>query len=52
MALYAGAKRTINQMRYPVYKIAKHTQGRSYYEHGNFSENKGNGERVKGEKKK
>ena len=52
MALYAGARRTIIQMRYPVYKIAKHTQGRSYYEHGNFSENKGNGERVKGEKKK
>ena len=52
MALYAGAVRTINQMRNPVYKIAKHTQGRSYYEHGNFSENKGNGKRLKGEKKK
>jgi hypothetical protein len=39
-------------MRYPVNKIAKHTQGRSYYEHGSFSENKGNGKGIKSEKNK
>ncbi len=39
-------------MLWTVYKMATHTKWRSYYEHGNFSENKGDGERVKGEKKK
>jgi hypothetical protein len=32
--------------------IAYTRTGRSYYEHGNFSESKGNGKRIKGEKKK